>query len=128
MKKLLAIVVLGLLWSGSAYAGLFGKDVFKFERCFTESYSNHNEWIKNSNFLKWEWELDLKNKTASRIAQLKVDDKELVIDQFQIIAVTKEFIKTNTINDTSYIFYRKTGEIQIAGWSGKSTMKCEIFD
>ncbi len=27
-----------------------------------------------------------------------------------------------------YIFYRKTGEMQIAGWSGKSTMKCEIFD
>ena len=125
MKKLLGIVVLGLLWSGNAYAGLFDKDVFKFERCFTESYSNHNEWIKYSNFLKWEWELDLKNKTASRIAKHKTDGM-LRVDQFKIIAVTKEFIKTNSPSGTSYIFFRKTGKIQVKGFD-LSIMTCEIF-
>jgi len=128
MKKLLGIIVLGLLLSTSANAGLFSKNEFKFSRCYTESYNNHDDWLADSLFLRWDWEINLKNKTATRLAQLQVDDKELSIDQFQIVAVTKEFIKTNTISDTSYIFYRKTGEIQIVGWSGKSTMKCEIFD
>ena len=128
MKKLLGIVVLGLLIITNSQAGLFDKKEFKFERCYTESYSNHNDWIENSLFLKWEWEINLKNKTTTRIAQTKLDDKKLNVDQFQIIAVTKEFIKTNSLSDTSYIFFRKNGKIQVAGWSGKSTMKCEIFD
>ena len=128
MKKRFLIILVALLLSGNAYAGLLSKNEFKFSRCYTESYNNHNDWLANSLFLRWDWEINLKNKTATRLAKLKVDDKELVIDQFQIVAVTKEFIKTNTISDTSYIFYRKTGEIQVAGWSGKSIMKCEIFD
>ena len=53
--------------------------------------------LNKSLFLKWEWEINLKNKTATRIAQTKLDDKKLNVDQFQIIAVTKEFIKTNSL-------------------------------
>ena len=128
MKKLSLFIFLGLLVTTNLQAGLFDKKEFKFERCYTESYSNHNDWIENGLFLKWEWEINLKNKTATRIAQSKLDDKKLNVDQFQIIAVTKEFIKTNSLSDTSYIFFRKNGTIQISGWVGKSTMKCEVFD
>ena len=53
--------------------------------------------------------------------------RELNTNQFEIVAVTKEFIKTNSIDDTIYIFYRKTGKIQISGWT-KSSMNCEIFN
>jgi len=126
MKKLLGILVLGLFIITNSYAGLFSKNEFKFERCYSESYSNHNDWLADSLFLKWEWEINLKNKTATRIAQLKVDAKELRIDQLQIIAVTKEFIKTNSSSTgTSYVFFRKNGKIQV---SEGGVMKCEVFD
>jgi hypothetical protein len=128
MKNLALFIFLSLLVTTNSQAGLFDKKEFKFERCYTESYSNHNDWIENGLFLKWEWEINLKNKTATRIAQSKLDDKKLNVDQFQIIAVTKEFIKTNSLLDTSYIFFRKNGTIQISGWGDKSTMKCEVFD
>ena len=47
--------------SGNAYAGLFSKNEFKFERCYTDSYTNHSDWIENGVFLRWEWEINLKN-------------------------------------------------------------------
>ena len=124
MKKIFAIILIFFMCSNSQ-AGLFDKKEFKFERCFTENYTNHNEWIEDSFFLKWEWEINLKNKTATRIAQSKLDDQKLHVDQFQIIAVTKEFIKTNSISDTNYIFFRKNGKIQV---SSGGIMQCEVFD
>ena len=127
MKKFLMILVLSLFISANAYAGLFSKDEFKFEKCYTESYSNYNDWRANSLFLKWKWEINLKNKTATRIAQLKDNVNEMRIDQFQIIAVTKEFIKTNAPTGTSYVFYRKNGQIQVSG-TEVSMMRCEVFD
>ena len=127
MKKLSLFIFLGLLVTTNLQAGLFDKKEFKFERCYTESYSNHNDWIANSMFLKWEWEINLTNKTATRTAQLKVDDKEIRVQEFKIIAVTKEFIKTNSPTGTSYIFYRKSGKIQVKGMD-LSYMNCEKFD
>ena len=127
MKKLSLYAFLGFLIITNSHAGLFDKKEFKFERCYTESYSNHNDWIANSMFLKWEWEINLTNKTATRTAQLKVDDKEIRVQEFKIIAVTKEFIKTNSPTGTSYIFYRKSGKIQVKGMD-LSYMNCEKFD
>ena len=34
MKKLLGILVLGLLWCSNTYAGLFGKDKIKVKECY----------------------------------------------------------------------------------------------
>jgi len=128
MKKLFStILVLGLLLSGNAYAGLFSKNEFKFERCYTDSYTNHSDWIENSDFLRWEWEINLKNKTATRLAQLK-SDGELRIEQLKIIAVTKEFIQVPADSDLTYIFFRKTGRIQTKSSFGTGYMFCEVFD
>ena len=125
MNKIFYTLILFIFSSLNAYAGIFSKDIFKFERCFTESYSNHNDWIKNSGFVKWEWEINLKKKSATRIAQL-ASDNMLRVDSFNIIAVTDEFIKTDDPTGTSYIFFRKNGEIQVKGL-GLSKMFCEKY-
>ena len=126
MKKLLGIVVLGLLLSENAHA-FFGKNKFKFQRCYTESFSNHDEWINNSMFLRWEWEIDLKKKIATRYAQMIVDDQKLDVKQFRIGLVTDELIMTKTLGEQMYTFFRKTGVIEIKTSLGSSKMFCEKF-
>jgi len=93
MKKLLAITILGLLLSGSAYAGWFDKDKIKVTKCYDRSQyssfkSQQNDPI-NSNMTKWEWELNLKNKKAIRTVIL---NGELSLDQFVISIITDNYI------------------------------------
>tara|TARA_B100001964_G_C13788311_1_gene403347 strand:- start:407 stop:565 length:159 start_codon:yes stop_codon:yes gene_type:complete len=52
MKKLLGILILGLLVCSNVNAGLFNKNEFKFERCYTDYDKNHDDFITNSWFLK----------------------------------------------------------------------------
>ena len=137
MKKILAIMVLFFFVCENAYAGLselFRKNEFKFERCYPESskeYLNYNDWANRGPFLKWEWEINLKNKTATRISIFKHDNKTNVA-QYPVAAITSEFIQTSEIDGTSYLFKRKTGRIQISTELNKtnkrpSIMKCEKF-
>ena len=103
MKKLLAIVVLGLLLSSNAYAGWFDKDKITVTKCWDPSkYKNYKEDNKDSKrqgVTKWEWELNLKEKIAYRIMEKK---GKLTIDQFKIKASTDDYI----------IVHDPTGDVQ----------------
>ena len=103
MKKLLAIVVLGLLLSSNAYAGWFDKDKITVTKCWDPSkYKNYKEDNKDSKrqgLTKWEWELNLKEKIAYRIMEKK---GKLTIDQFKIKASTDDYI----------IVHDPTGDVQ----------------
>ena len=133
MKKFLWIVVLSFFFSFNSQASLFklfNKKEFKFERCYPTSYSNHDSWVKNEIFLYWEWEINLNNKTATRISAFK-DDQKVSLKTYPIKAVTSQYIQTSEMEGTSYVFERKTGKIQITTEENKgkkpSIMKCEKF-
>jgi hypothetical protein len=130
MKKFLGIVVLSFLLSFNSEASLLKKNKFKFERCYTTSYSNHDSWVKNGVFLYWEWEINLKDKTATRISAFK-DNKKVRLSTYPIKAITSQYIQTSEIEGTSYVFERKTGRIEITTQENKykkpSIMKCEKF-
>ena len=93
MKKLLWILVLGLLLSGNAYAGLFSKDKIKVTKCWDSTeFKNYKEQKKDRakhGMTKWEWELNLKEKIAYRIVER---NGQLQINQFKIIISTDDYI------------------------------------
>tara|TARA_B110000003_G_scaffold176722_1_gene176191 strand:+ start:146 stop:559 length:414 start_codon:yes stop_codon:yes gene_type:complete len=100
MKKLLGIVVLGLLLSGNAYAGWFDKDKIKITKCYNlNNYNSYKDVLKDREhkkktsfpFLvtKWEWELNLKEKIAYRTV---IINNELSINQFKIKIATDDYI------------------------------------
>ena len=133
MKKFFLIIFLSFFLNTNSEASLFklfNKKEFKFARCYTDSYSNHDSWVKNGIFLYWEWEINLNNKTATRISAFK-DDEKVSLKTFPIKAVTSEYIQTSEMNGVSYIFKRKTGIIQITTQENKlkkpSIMRCEKF-
>ena len=75
MKKLLGILVLGLLLSGNSYAGWLDKDKIKVTKCYDISlFTSYKERLKDLErkkktaypfiLTKWEWELNLKEKIA----------------------------------------------------------------
>jgi hypothetical protein len=130
MKKILAIMVLSFFFSFNIEASLFNKNKFKFERCYGSSHSNHDSWVKNGVFLYWEWEINLKDKTATRISAFK-DNKKVRLKTYPIKAITSQYIQTSEIKGSSYVFERKTGRIQITTQANKnkkpSIIKCEKF-
>tara|TARA_Y100001958_G_C20969990_1_gene365373 strand:+ start:117 stop:524 length:408 start_codon:yes stop_codon:yes gene_type:complete len=130
MKKFLGIILSSFFFSLNSEASLFNKKEFKFERCYTSAYSDHDSWVKNGIFLYWEWEINLKDKTATRISAFK-DDNKVDLKTFPIKAVTRQYIQTSERDGTSYVFERKTGKIQITTQENKhkkpSIMKCEKF-
>ena len=93
MKKLLGILVLGLLLCSNAYAGWFDKDKITVTKCYDPTkYNNYKAYKKQASKIrnkKWEWELNLKEKIAYRIIER---DGQLKIDQFKIKASTKSYI------------------------------------
>ena len=100
MKKLLGIVVLGLLLSSNVYAGWFDKDKIIVSKCYDISeFNSYKEKLKDLEqkkkegypFIgtKWEWELNLKEKMAYRTTIL---NDELSIARFEIIAATDDYI------------------------------------
>ena len=111
MKKILGIVVLGLLLSGNAYAGWFDKDKIKATKCYNisvhNSYKEKLKSIENQKkngspliLTKWEWELNLKEKIAYRTTIL---NGKLNIAQFKIKISTDEYIiASDSTGDTQF--------------------------
>ena len=65
MKKILGIVVLGLLLSGNAFAGWFDKDKIKVTNCYDpKEHKNFKQRVRESGDMNWAWEIDLKRDTA----------------------------------------------------------------
>ena len=93
MKKILGIIVLSLLLSGSVYAGWFDKDKITVKKCYDPTKANNYKAYKKQasqlDAKKWEWELNLKEKIAYRIIER---DGQLKIDQFKIKISTKSYI------------------------------------
>ena len=93
MKKVILMLVAGLLLSGNAYAGWLDKDIIKVTKCWdpteADNYKAYKKQRSKKAAKKWEWELNLKEKIAYRIMVL---DGQLKIDQFKIKVSTKSYI------------------------------------
>ena len=127
MKNLSVILVLGLVWSGSAFASLFGSsNKIKFYECYDPSEHKNFKSFKNSSdyaFDEWSIEIDFKKNNITRtiiwkdkeIAAFKKKKKTLKkieVESFPILSSTseyvvfKEWIREHTLNI-------KNGDIQI---------------
>ena len=93
MKKLLGIVVLGLLLSGNAYAGWFDKDIILVTKCYAypdfKNYKEHRKYNLKHGMTRYEWEINLKEKIAYKIVEM---NGQLHIDQYKIKIKTKSYI------------------------------------
>jgi len=104
MKKLLGIVVLGLLLCSNAFAGWFDKDKIKVTKCWNpskfNSYKEDEKYSSENGLTRWEWELKLKEKIAIRIMEI---NGQLKIDKFIIKIITDEFIiVTDNMTDMQF--------------------------
>jgi len=64
MKKLLGIVVLGLILSQNTFAGWFDKKI-KVSKCYDpKKYNSYKHLVKEEGPLDWNWEIDLEKGTA----------------------------------------------------------------
>ena len=131
MSKFLIILFLFFFLNTGSGVAFFNKKEFKFERCYTEDYLDHDTCVKEGVFLYWEWEINLRKKTATRISAFK-DDEKVSLKTFPIITVTSQYIQTAEVDGVSYIFERKTGKIQITTQENKlekpSIMTCEKYE
>ena len=140
MKKLLGIVVLGLLFSGCDNLG--NKDHIKFDKCWNiEEYKNFKESNIENVRKEWFFEIDLEKETVTRTS-IYYDDyfkknkvkyalkKKVSLDTYSIKSVTKNFIETNYKWGSSYLFNLNNGEMslnyEISGLSGVN-FKCEKY-
>ena len=91
MKKLLWIVVLGLLLSSNSYAGWFDKDKIIVKECYDPKIAKNFKTYKKSSKSadRFEFELNLKEKIVYRILEM---DGQLKIDQFPIKIQTNDYI------------------------------------
>ena len=93
MKKILVIIVLGLLLSDNTYAGWFDKDKIKVTKCYAyPDYKNYKEHAKAEHkhgLTKYEWELNLKEKIAYHIVEM---NGQLKINQYKIKIATENYI------------------------------------
>ena len=133
MKKLLGIVVLGLLFCNNVNAG-FHK--FTFDRC------NGEKNFPVIGGLSWEINFEKRTLTLFEVIKIEVKDNNQEITKgvvFQerygsehAIQLNQPFIHIRECCDrTQYNFNMKTGKIiQIHGWTGEETVigMCEIVD
>ena len=131
MKKLLSIIVLGLMCCTFGYAV---SDKITIDRCFDpKNHQNYNAHLNDPEMLMQEWifEIDLKNNKASRISQIK-NDLKVSVDPFDIEVATSKFIqiKQKFGLKTIYTINLKTGVLQIESKYDENPklLKCEKFD
>jgi hypothetical protein len=113
MKKFLTILVLSLLLSGNAFAGLFSKDKIKAKECYDDGYKNYKEqkkWEIANGITKWEWELNLKDNMAILIV---VQNGKLSLDRLPIIIKTDDYIiAKNNGNGSKFVGGSYGGDFQ----------------
>jgi hypothetical protein len=121
MKKLLGIVVLGLLLSGCDNLG--DKNHIKFDKCWNiEEYQNFNDANKSDDIYKeWFFEIDLEKETVTRTSiyydkyykmnKERYNLKKVNLKTYSIKSATKNFVETNYISGSSYLFNLKNGEL-----------------
>ena len=91
MKKILGIVVIGLLLSGNVYAGWLDKDKIKVEDCYDpKKYKNIKQKIREAGDMEWAWEIDLKRDTA--ILSFTTYDGKLQLIKHKIKIKTDRYI------------------------------------
>ena len=128
MKKLLAIIVLSLLWNGNANAGLFGSsDIIKFYECYDPSEHKNFKSLKNTRdykdtFEEWTLTVDLKKNNVTRTIiwadsylskmRKKTNVRKIEVDSFPILSSTSNYV---VINDgtSEYTLNTKNGDIQL---------------
>ena len=143
IKKLLGIIVLGLLLSGNAFA-----EIIKFDKCWPtlQGVNSYTEFKKESDHDEWYWEIDLKKNKATRVAIL--NDKTIKhyiamgtknvekysIDTFKINSSSSIFIKvidtTDFGKDTNkkYTFNLKKAEINSSNkFNDLNKSQCTIY-
>ena len=126
MKKLLGIVVLGLLVCSNVNADLYSKDKFTFEFCTMKRTGDDIVKIVPKNI---SWEINLKKKTATWMEILGQQIIEKVAYEIEESYGTKISTIPKCCDLPRYIFKIKTGEIIITGgWSPKTIMQCRISD
>ena len=128
MKKLLAIMVLGFLWSANASAGLFGSnDIIKFYECYDPSEHKNFKSLKNTRdykdtFKEWTLTVDLKKNNVTRTIiwadsylskmRKKTNVRKIEVVSFPILSSTSDYV---VINDgtAEYTLNTKNGDIQL---------------
>ncbi len=134
MKKLLWIVVLGLLLSGNVFA-----EIFNFNKCWDpKDYNSHKEHKAESDFDEWYFEIDLINKKVTRTmirkdsfikSQKKNYGKtynKVSLDTYKIQSFTKRFIEVSK-DDLKYVFDLKNEQLNLSTGSYSSTYNCQII-
>tara|TARA_B110000858_G_C17670247_1_gene411559 strand:- start:386 stop:817 length:432 start_codon:yes stop_codon:yes gene_type:complete len=142
MKKLICILVLGLLWGGVTSAALFGsKEIILFNECYDSPMHNNYKAYKNStdnNFDEWSLEINLKKNILTRtviwtdkfIATMQSRGTNLrknEIETFPIISSNSRFVVAQA-GAWEYTFDIKNKAIQIFHTKFKTTdkKKCNI--
>ena len=143
MKKLISLIsVLFLVWSGSAFASLFGSNnKVKFYECYDPSEYKNFKSFKNSSdyaFDEWSIEIDFKknnitrtiiwsNKEIAAFKKMKIDTKKINVETFQILSSTSDYVVFIDGN-TEYTLNINNGDIQIFYTSIKkeSQKKCTL--
>ena len=108
MKKLLAILVLGLLLSGSAYGSEIPQIKEKSLKCLHTDYKNKNK-VNKENYLYLVFSGD--RKRATMISPLKPDATYVYKDTFEVRTRLTEIIFMKEFGAYKWTLNRKTGDL-----------------
>ena len=114
IKKLLGIVVLGLLLSGNAYAGWFDKDKIKVTNCYDpKKHKNFKQKVRESSDMNWAWEIDLKRDTAI-LSFTRYDGKLQLIKHTIKIKTDRYIIASTGQQDSADVQFDLKNEVYIS--------------
>ena len=142
MKKLICILVLGLLWGGVASAAIFGsKEIILFNECYELPKYNNYKTFKNStdnSFEEWSLEINLKknivthtiiwtDKFIAAMLSRGTNMRKIEIDIYPIISSDSRFVEAQR-GETEFIFDIKNKTMQTFQTKLKSInkKKCNI--
>ena len=139
MKKLLGILVLGLLLSGCE--SLVNKDHFKFDKCWNkDKYESFSADYKDEDiYEEWFFEIKLPKETVTHTiiyyddwikSNPKYKAKKVNLETYPIKSVTKNFVEASTSSQSSYLFNLKNGEVTLSHTIAdipSANFKCDKF-
>jgi len=133
-KKIILIIFISFISQNFALSGWFDNKI-KVSECYNYPYQSYKQKVENLRSLQiqgrtisliWDWELDLKNKTATRITSF---DGVLDMEKFNLI-VTDDYllVKSNDNYGKSTISFDKRTETVKATLNGETVVHNCKFD
>ena len=118
-KKIIFIILLSFVFQNLAQGGWFDKKI-KVTECYNYPYNSYKHKVDKLRSLQiegrkvsliWDWELNLKDKTAKRITSF---DGVLDIDELNLI-VTDDYLlvkETSSIGNSTILFDKNTETVK----------------